>query len=51
MVQVHLKKGKVVEISRSAAAQGAGRGENAWFKIAPPSGEFRWVASKYLGED
>jgi len=44
VVQVRLQKGEVVEILE--APQGAGG--SAWFKIAPPSGEFRWVSAKYL---
>jgi SH3-like domain-containing protein len=44
VVQVRLQKGEVVEIIE--APQGAGG--NTWFKIAPPSGEFRWVSAKYL---
>ena len=47
VVQVRLQKGEVVEIL-DPPPRGAGWGENAWFKIAPPSGEFRWVSSKYL---
>ena len=46
VVQVRLRKGEVVEILEGPP-QG-GRGSQGWFKIAPPSGEFRWVAAKYL---
>ena len=47
VVQVRLHKGEVVEVLERPA-HGAGWGENAWFKIAAPSGEFRWVSAKYL---
>ena len=47
VVQVRLQKGEVVEIL-NPPPRGTGWGENAWFKIAPPSGEFRWVSNKYL---
>ena len=46
VVQVRLQKGEVVEVLE--APHDAGRDEEAWFKIAPPSGEFRWVSAKYL---
>ena len=45
VVQVRLQKGEVVEIIEAPAR---GAGEGGWFKIAPPSGEFRWVSAKYL---
>ncbi len=45
VVQVRLQKGEVVEILESSPR---GAGESTWCKIAPPSGEFRWVSAKYL---
>jgi len=42
VIQVRLQKGEVVEILE------APRDGGTWFKIAPPSGEFRWVSGKYL---
>lgn len=48
VVQVRLKKGEMVEILEPPP-RSAGAG--AWFKIAPPSGEFRWVSGKYLDAD
>ena len=45
VVQVRLRKGEVVEILEGPPHGGGG---NGWFKIAPPSGEFRWVSAKYL---
>ena len=49
VVQVRLRKDEVVEILE--APHGEGRGAGQWYKIAPPSGEFRWVSSKYLDAD
>jgi hypothetical protein len=48
-IQVLLHKGEVVEVLD--ALPGGGFGENVWFKIAPPSGEFRWISAKYLSDD
>jgi SH3-like domain-containing protein len=45
VVQVRLRKGEVVEVLESPSGDGRG---SQWYKIAPPSGEFRWVSSKYL---
>jgi hypothetical protein len=45
VVQVRLQKGEVVEILEGSPR---GAGDGGWFKIAPPSGEFRWVSAKYL---
>ncbi len=50
VVQVRLQKGEVVELL-DPPPRGQGRSENVWLKIAPPSGEFRWVSSKYLDAD
>ena len=47
VVQVRLHKGEVVEILE-LPPRGPGQGESAWVKIAPPSGEFRWISNKYL---
>ena len=49
VVQVRLQKGEVVEILEGPAQ--SSRGSEGWFKIAPPSGEFRWVSAKYLSTD
>jgi hypothetical protein len=46
VVQVRLRKGETVEVLE--APRGEGRNAGQWYKIAPPSGEFRWVSSKYL---
>ena len=45
VVQVRLQKGEQVEILEGPPR---GASENGWYKIAPPSGEFRWVSAKYL---
>jgi hypothetical protein len=37
-VQVQLRKGEVVEILGEEESSG-----EAWYKIAPPAGEFRWI--------
>jgi uncharacterized protein YgiM (DUF1202 family) len=46
VIQVRLDRGEKVEILESAKATGG-----HWCKIAPPSGEFRWVYSKFLDRD
>jgi len=46
VIQVRLRKGEVVEILESPRDDR--RGASQWYKIAPPSGEFRWVSNKYL---
>jgi hypothetical protein len=46
VIQVRLHKGEVVEIL-DPPPRGA-VGPSGWFKIAPPSGEFRWVSGKYI---
>ena len=40
-VQVRLRKGEVIEIIGEATIEG-----KKWYKIAPPSGEFRWIHSR-----
>ncbi|MBN1395950.1 MAG: SH3 domain-containing protein [Pirellulales bacterium] len=42
VIQVRLHKGELVEIVE------APREGDIWYKIAPPSGEFRWISGKYL---
>ena len=48
VVQVRLHKAEVVEVLE---AKTAGSGSRTWYKIAPPSGEFRWVFGKYVDTD
>jgi hypothetical protein len=42
VVQVRVKRGEVVEVLGTEQA-GSGRSGAIWYRIAPPSGEFRWV--------
>jgi uncharacterized protein YgiM (DUF1202 family) len=41
--QVRLKKGEVVEVIDEETI-----GEERWYKIAPPAGEFRWIQSSLV---
>jgi uncharacterized protein YgiM (DUF1202 family) len=50
VIQVRLHKGETVEVLESPKSGGRGN-ESVWYKIAPPSGEFRWISSKYLDAD
>jgi len=45
VIQVRLKKGEVVEV---LGAETDREGIKRWYKIAPPSGEFRWISGRYL---
>src|SRR3954471_12078676 len=42
-VQVHLKKGETVEVIGEQLV-----GNETWYKISPPAGEFRWVQTSLL---
>lgn len=49
IIQVRLHKGETVEV-----LQPRGRYDGqppAWYKIAPPSGEFRWISGRYVDPD
>jgi SH3-like domain-containing protein len=46
VVQVHLAEGEVVQILGADDRDG-----QTWYKIAPPSGEFRWVHKRNLASD
>lgn len=48
VIQVRLHRGEVVEVIEAPREDGHG---NSWYKIAPPSGEFRWVSIKYLDSE
>ena len=48
VVQVRLHKGETVEILEEPPQNARREG---WYKIAPPAGEFRWVAAKYLDDN
>jgi hypothetical protein len=45
-IQIRLHKGEAVEALGSRQP-----GSQTWYKIAPPSGEFRWVAGKFVDPD
>lgn len=47
VIQVRLSKGEVVEVLGRREGPNGPDGQT-WFKIAPPSGEFRWVFGKYV---
>lgn len=49
VIQVRLQKGESVEILGSDPRDL--QGEKGWTKIAPPSGEFRWVFGKFVDPD
>jgi uncharacterized protein YgiM (DUF1202 family) len=46
VIQVRMRKGELVEILDSK--DGTAGKSQVWYKIAPPSGEFRWVSEKFL---
>jgi len=50
VIQVRLHKGEVVELLDMKEV-GSGSDRQTWYKIAPPSGEFRWVFGKYVDPD
>ncbi len=47
VIQVRLHRGEVVEILESKEFR-SGPEAGIWCKVAPPSGEFRWVAGKFV---
>lgn len=47
VIQVRLSEGEEVELIESHPTSGATGGQ-AWYKIAPPAGEFRWVSGAYV---
>jgi SH3-like domain-containing protein len=50
VIQVRLNKAEVVEVlEKKQSPSGSDRG--IWYKIAPPSGEFRWIFGKYVDRD
>ncbi|MEL7267920.1 MAG: hypothetical protein AAFP69_24350, partial [Planctomycetota bacterium] len=48
--QVQLQSGETVTIIGQAARQGE-NGTQLWYRIVPPSGEFRWVHRQQVTED
>jgi SH3-like domain-containing protein len=50
VIQVRLDRGEEVEILEMKTLTTAGQPEQ-WCKIAPPSGEFRWVFGKFVDDE
>ena len=50
VIQVRLHRGETVEILETKDFK-SGPDSGTWYKIAPPSGEFRWVSGKYVEID
>lgn len=50
VIQVRLHKAEVVEVLEKKRTR-TGSDGRIWYKIAPPSGEFRWVFGKYADPD
>jgi hypothetical protein len=50
VIQVRLHNAEVVEVLEKVESQ-ANPQDRIWYKIAPPSGEFRWVFGKYVDPD
>jgi len=49
VIQVRLHRGEVVEVLDAKRAEAAAATESStWYKISPPSGEFRWVQGKQV---
>jgi hypothetical protein len=48
--QVRLDRGEIVEL-RGTKQVGTGPGAVTWYRISPPSGEFRWISGKYVDRD
>ncbi len=48
VIQVRLQKAEVVEVVGAAVDE---RGARRWYKVAPPSGEFRWISGRYLDRE
>ena len=52
VIQVRLHKGEVVEVLEPRRNGPAGNNSStAWYKIAPPAGEFRWVSGRFVDPD
>jgi hypothetical protein len=47
VIQVRLHKGETVELLGEKEF-GSDPGSGIWYKITPPSGEFRWVSGKFV---
>jgi hypothetical protein len=52
VIQVRLHKGETVEVLEPRRnGRGDDKGPRAWYKIAPPAGEFRWVSGRFVDPD
>ena len=47
VIQVQLDRGEEVQVLE-AKVFGSGAGAQTWYRIAPPSGEFRWVFGSFV---
>jgi uncharacterized protein YgiM (DUF1202 family) len=45
VIQVRLQKAEVIEVLGTETDES---GAKRWYKIAPPSGEFRWISGRYV---
>jgi len=50
VIQVRLHRGELVEVLGKKEF-GSQPGSGTWYKIAPPSGEFRWVFGRFVDPD
>jgi len=48
VIQVRLQKAEVVEVLGTEMDES---GTKRWYKIAPPSGEFRWISGRYVDRE
>ena len=48
IIQVRLQKAEVVEVLGTEMDES---GAKRWYKIAPPSGEFRWISGRYVDRE
>lgn len=51
VIQVRLQKGEAVEVVGTQSGSEAQNEGSVWYKIAAPSGEFRWIHGKYVDPD
>jgi hypothetical protein len=51
VIQVRLNKDEFVEVLGSETSPEGQDERITWYKIAPPSGEFRWIHGKYIDPD
>jgi len=49
VIQIRMDEGELVEVLE-AKRIGAGPAAQTWYKIAPPTGEFRWVSAQFISE-